>query len=270
MPSLPSDTGQPAGLSRRKLFGAAGVTAAVVGAASAGALAGRASAADATPGGLDRPVPFRGERQAGIITPAQDRMHFCAFDVTTDSRADVVAMLKEWTGMAERMTAGHEAVHDGAVGLNPYAPPSDTGEALGLAASQLTLTIGFGPSFFVKDGGTASASRGTNPTCWPTCRSSRTRRSTRPAAVATSWSRPAPTTLRSRCTPSATWPGSASARWPCATPNWVSGAHRRPPGSRARHETCSASRTAPTTSRPKTPAPSTTRCGSPRVTGRTG
>ncbi len=152
MPSLPSDTGQPAGLSRRKLFGAAGVTAAVVGAASAGALAGRASAADATPGGLDRPVPFRGERQAGIITPAQDRMHFCAFDVTTDSRADVVAMLKEWTGMAERMTAGHEAVHDGAVGLNPYAPPSDTGEALGLAASQLTLTIGFGPSFFVKDG----------------------------------------------------------------------------------------------------------------------
>ncbi|HMZ14350.1 MAG TPA: iron uptake transporter deferrochelatase/peroxidase subunit, partial [Mycobacterium sp.] len=106
----------------------------------------------ATPGGLDRPVPFRGERQAGIITPAQDRMHFCAFDVTTDSRADVVAMLKEWTGMAERMTAGHEAVHDGAIGLNPYAPPSDTGEALGLAASQLTLTIGFGPSFFVKDG----------------------------------------------------------------------------------------------------------------------
>lgn len=152
MSSLPSDTTQRPGLSRRKLFGAAGVTAAVVGAASAGALAGHASAAGTALEGLDRPVPFRGERQAGIITPAQDRMHFCAFDVTTDSKADVVAMLKEWTGMAERMTAGHEAVHDGAVGLNPYAPPSDTGEALGLAASQLTLTIGFGPSFFIKDG----------------------------------------------------------------------------------------------------------------------
>ncbi|MCI4674763.1 iron uptake transporter deferrochelatase/peroxidase subunit [Candidatus Mycolicibacterium alkanivorans] len=139
-------------LSRRELFGVAGVTAAVVGAASAGALAGRASAAATATGGLDEPVPFRGERQAGIITPAQDRVHFCAFDMTTDSRADVVAMLKEWTGMAERMTAGHEAVHDGAVGLNPYAPPSDTGEALGLAAAQLTLTIGFGPGFFVKDG----------------------------------------------------------------------------------------------------------------------
>ena len=55
-------------------------------------------------------MPFRGERQAGIVTPAQDRMHFCAFDVTTDSKADVVAMLKEWTAMAERMTAGQEAV----------------------------------------------------------------------------------------------------------------------------------------------------------------
>lgn len=139
-------------MSRRKLFGAAGVTAAVVGAAGAGALAGRAAAASTDNSGLDKPVPFRGEHQAGIVTPAQDRMHFATFDVTTDNRADVVAMLKEWTGMAERMTAGQEAVHDGAIGLNPYAPPSDTGEALGLTPSQLTLTIGFGPSFFRKDG----------------------------------------------------------------------------------------------------------------------
>ncbi|GAY14899.1 iron uptake transporter deferrochelatase/peroxidase subunit [Mycobacterium sp. shizuoka-1] len=159
MSSLPSNADEttPAqsdrsGLSRRKLFGAAGVTAAVVGAAGAGVLAGRAGAASTGTGGLDKPVPFRGEHQAGIITPAQDRMHFATFDVTTESKADLVAMLKEWTGMAERMTAGEEAVHDGAIGLNPYAPPSDTGEALGLPASQLTLTIGFGPTLFLKDG----------------------------------------------------------------------------------------------------------------------
>ena len=79
-------------------------------------------------------------------------MHFCAFDVTTDKREEVVALLKQWTEMAERMTRGEEAVANGAVGENPYAPPSDTGEALGLPASQLTLTIGFGPSFFEKDG----------------------------------------------------------------------------------------------------------------------
>jgi deferrochelatase/peroxidase EfeB len=97
-------------------------------------------------------VPFRGERQAGIITEAQDRMHFCAFDITTGKRDEVVAMLREWTRMAERMTLGQETVDGGAVGENPYAPPSDTGEALGLPASQLTLTIGFGPTFFVKDG----------------------------------------------------------------------------------------------------------------------
>lgn len=152
-PEVPPAAEQSAGFSRRKLFGAAGVTAAVVGAASAGALAGRASAASAPSGEhLTRPVPFRGERQAGIITEAQDRMHFCSFDVTTDKRDDVIALLKQWTQMSERMTRGEETEAGGAVDGNPYAPPSDTGEALGLPASQLTLTIGFGPSFFRKDG----------------------------------------------------------------------------------------------------------------------
>jgi deferrochelatase/peroxidase EfeB len=133
-------------------MGAAGVTAAVVSAAGAGALAGRASASATEPGNAHKPVPFRGERQAGITTAAQDRMHFATFDVTTNKRADVVAMLKQWTTMAERMTLGDQTVPGGAVDGNPYAPPADTGEALGLPASQLTLTIGFGPSFFIKDG----------------------------------------------------------------------------------------------------------------------
>jgi len=65
--SLP-DSPERSGLSRRKLFGAAGVTAAVVGAAGAGALAGRASAASTDFGGLEKPIPFRGGRQAGIVT----------------------------------------------------------------------------------------------------------------------------------------------------------------------------------------------------------
>jgi len=149
-PLAPDSTG--GGLSRRRLFGAAGVTAAVVGAAGAGALAGRASASSTAADELQNSVPFRGQHQAGIVTAAQDRMHFCSFDVTTDDRDDVVAMLKEWTAMAERLTLAEEAVKNGAVGLNPYAPPADTGEALGLPASQLTLTVGFGPTFFTKDG----------------------------------------------------------------------------------------------------------------------
>lgn len=149
-PVAPTESGRPE-LSRRKLFGAVGVTAAVVGAASAGAMAGRSTAASVDTG-LQNPVPFRGIHQAGIVTAAQDRMHFATFDVVTDKRDDVVAMLKQWTTMAERITQGHEAVEHGALGLNPYAPPADTGEALGLPASALTLTIGFGPSFFRKDG----------------------------------------------------------------------------------------------------------------------
>jgi deferrochelatase/peroxidase EfeB len=61
-------------------------------------------------------------------------------------------MLKQWTEMAERMTRGEDAVPNGATGGNRYAPPDDTGEALDLPASALTLTIGFGPSFFERDG----------------------------------------------------------------------------------------------------------------------
>jgi len=57
-------------------------------------------------------------------------------------------MLREWTEAAARMTAGKDAGLIGAVDGIPEAPPDDTGEALGLPPSGLTLTIGFGPSLF--------------------------------------------------------------------------------------------------------------------------
>lgn len=140
------------GVSRRRLFGAVGAGAALAG---AGALVGRATAAEPPLSHADV-VAFRGEHQAGIVTPAQDRMHFVAFDVTTKSREELEALLKKWTEMAQRMTAGEEATPDGAIGDGAYVPPSDTGEALGLPASQLTLTIGFGPSLFDDRFGLAS------------------------------------------------------------------------------------------------------------------
>ena len=154
-------------------------------------------------------------------------MHFCAFDITTDKRDEVVALLKQWTAMAERMTLGEEAVANGAVGENPGAPPSDTGEALGLPASQLTLTIGFGPSFFEKAGKDRFGIADQRPAALADLPSSPTRRWTRRAAAATSACRRAPTTRRSPCTPSATWPASGSARSWCASRNWAS-AGRRP------------------------------------------
>jgi deferrochelatase/peroxidase EfeB len=52
------------------------------------------------------------------------------------------------------MTAGQDAGPGGAVDGHQYAPPDDTGEAIGLPASGLTLTIGFGPTLFTTADGT--------------------------------------------------------------------------------------------------------------------
>ncbi|GAA2497762.1 iron uptake transporter deferrochelatase/peroxidase subunit [Streptomyces thermolineatus] len=135
---------------RRAVLGWAGAGVAL-GAAAAGGTAVALGGREA-PSGPDRQVvPFHGRHQAGIATPVQDRLHFAAFDVTTDDREDLVRLLKDWTEAAAAMTAGR-AVGEGAVGGIPEAPPDDTGEALGLPASRLTLTVGFGPTLFDKDG----------------------------------------------------------------------------------------------------------------------
>ncbi|MEU8270598.1 iron uptake transporter deferrochelatase/peroxidase subunit [Sphaerisporangium sp. NPDC049002] len=143
-------------INRRRLFGmgAAGVAAVGVGAfATHSVLEGAAPAAAAS---ASDPVPFYGEHQAGIVTPAQDRLHFVSFDVITKKRAELVDLLQEWTAAAARMTQGKDAGTFGAVGGAIEAPPDDTGEALGLPASGLTITIGFGPSLFDARFGLAS------------------------------------------------------------------------------------------------------------------
>jgi deferrochelatase/peroxidase EfeB len=90
-------------------------------------------------------VPFDGLHQAGIVTPAQERLVFAAFDLTSTRRKDLVTLLASWTDAARRMSAGAPV---GDVAGTTLAPPVDTGEALGLAAASLTITVGFGPSLF--------------------------------------------------------------------------------------------------------------------------
>ena len=132
------------GLSRRRLFGLAGLgTAGVLASGTLGGVVGRATAAGSSspePSSIAHestgPIGFTGVRQAGIVTPAQDRLHFVSFDVVTESREALVAMLRAWTDAARRLTAGQD------VG------PEDSGEALGLPPSGLTLTVGFGPTLF--------------------------------------------------------------------------------------------------------------------------
>ena len=98
-------------------------------------------------------VEFFGEHQAGIITPAQDRLHFVAFDVTTTDRTELVELMREWTVAAQRMTRGLDAGPIGAVNGPPHAPPDDTGEASDLRPAGLTLTVGFGPTLFRTEDG---------------------------------------------------------------------------------------------------------------------
>jgi len=130
-------------LTRRRLLAAAGVGAAGVGlGGAAGYLVGsdEAQASDGTGS-----VPFYGEHQAGIDTPAQDRLHFAAFDLVNPSRSALRELMQEWSSAAAEMTAGQMIGDANGVEL---APPDDTGETVGLLPSRLTVTFGFGPSLF--------------------------------------------------------------------------------------------------------------------------
>ncbi|SNQ46448.1 peroxidase converting ferric iron into ferrous iron [Frankia canadensis] len=137
---------------RRALFGAAGL-------AGAGAVAATAAACsdDPPPATAVSPrgvVAFHGPRQAGIITDAQDRLAFAAFDVSAGvSREELRTLLVGWTAAAARMAAGQAVADDEAA---PQSPPRDTGEAIGLTAGNLTITFGVGPSLFDNRFGLAS------------------------------------------------------------------------------------------------------------------
>ncbi|WP_329548008.1 iron uptake transporter deferrochelatase/peroxidase subunit [Streptomyces sp. NBC_01356] len=146
-----TDTSSASTPSRRSLIGWGGAGLALGAAAAGGAVAMARTGNDVDPAAAESgaAIAFHGANQAGIATPVQDRLHFAAFDVKTDDRAAFVQLLKDWTEAARRVTAG-QAVGEGAYGGLAEAPPDDTGEALGLKPSRLTLTIGFGPSLFEK------------------------------------------------------------------------------------------------------------------------
>ncbi|OAH50808.1 iron uptake transporter deferrochelatase/peroxidase subunit [Microbacterium oleivorans] len=150
-----SDETPRPGLSRRGLFGlAAGVGAAGLALGAGGGAVAATAIARSGVGGS--PVhPFFGEHQAGVTTPMQDHLHFAAFDMMAGTdRADLQSLLQDWSYAAARMTQGLEVSATGAVGGSPEAPPDDTGEALGLPASSLTITLGFGPTLFRAEDGT--------------------------------------------------------------------------------------------------------------------
>jgi deferrochelatase/peroxidase EfeB len=132
------------GPSRRRFLGTALGAAGVAAAGGVGFGVARATE-PAAPQVPSERVPFYGPHQAGIATPAQDRLAFAAFDITSANPRAVQTMLGSWAAAAARLTSG-EAI--GATQTLPQAPPIDTGEAFDLGPAQLTVTVGFGPSLF--------------------------------------------------------------------------------------------------------------------------
>ena len=148
------DEAAPAGshdLSRRRFLtaavglGGAAVIGGIAGVAGAGLVGDHPSGTAGAASDFQRTVPFHGPHQAGIVTPAQDRLAFAAFDLTTSDRTEVARLLRTWTDAAALMSAGQPV---GDVAGAPLAPPVDTGEAIGLLPASLTLTVGFGPGVF--------------------------------------------------------------------------------------------------------------------------
>ena len=143
-PDQAAGAGRPAASRRQLLTGSVAAGAGVV----AGGLGGyfaKAAPAAAPSGGGDEMVPFYGPHQAGIATPAQDRLAFGTMNVVAGTTAaDLRDLLRTWTEAAARMTAGKLVGEDS----RAFAPPVDTGEAVGSPVGRLTVTLGYGPALF--------------------------------------------------------------------------------------------------------------------------
>ncbi|MFF7970438.1 iron uptake transporter deferrochelatase/peroxidase subunit [Streptomyces sp. NPDC007905] len=134
--------GSGRGVSRRALLGTAGATGLVLGAAggAVGYAAAPAQAAPLTSVGSGRAM-FHGKHQPGITEGLQARGHLVAFDLVAGAgRKEAAALLRRWSTTAERLMAGEAAPHE------------DTDVARDAGPSSLTLTFGFGHSFFGRTG----------------------------------------------------------------------------------------------------------------------
>ncbi|MGW0826253.1 iron uptake transporter deferrochelatase/peroxidase subunit [Streptomyces sp. NPDC002845] len=141
-----SEDASPKGtvFSRRTLLGTAGATGLVLGAA--GGAAGYAAApapekiTPLTSLGAEE-LMFHGKHQPGITDALQARGHVVAFDLAAGAgRKEAAALLRRWSETARRLMAGEAAAQD------------DTDVARDAGPSSLTVTFGFGYSFFARTG----------------------------------------------------------------------------------------------------------------------
>ncbi len=136
------------GLSRRGLLALGGGIGLGVGAA-AGSIAAATWSNHQSAQPADLEYSFYGTHQSGITTPAQDRLHFAAFDLRADAtKAELIELLQDWSYAASRLMMGLGVSAKGAFDGGPYLPPEDTGEAADLGPAGLTITFGLGRSLF--------------------------------------------------------------------------------------------------------------------------
>ncbi|WP_337192361.1 iron uptake transporter deferrochelatase/peroxidase subunit [Streptomyces sp. YIM 132580] len=153
----------PTAVSRRRLLGgvgAAGATGLVLGAA--GGASGYAATRPDPPAALttvgSTEAMFHGKHQPGITTPLQARGHLVAFDLVPGAgRKEAVALMRRWSAVARELMAGRPA------GGAADGPGHDTGIALDAGPSSLTVTFGFGRTFFARTGLTSRLPAGLDP-----------------------------------------------------------------------------------------------------------
>jgi deferrochelatase/peroxidase EfeB len=160
--TTPTNSEQPAsgaedsenapGVSRRGFFLSAGglaasglLVGAAAGAAGAFALQGTSDSETAATAGVTYPYFDQGH-QAGIQTPPQKYSVFMTYSMTSTSKTDLQVLLARWTAAIAQLVKG--APIGNPVPINPDAVALDSGEALGLGAQGLTVTIGLGPRLF--------------------------------------------------------------------------------------------------------------------------
>ncbi len=127
-------------------IGGAGV---VIGASGAGSVFSFKSMFDTPEDEEKDAYEFYGKVQAGVTTPTQKTCNFVSLELKSKDKNAIKDMFKEWTKMAANMTDGDAVEKDS---KNPLLPPVDTGEAIGLGASKLTITFGVSKSFLKKLG----------------------------------------------------------------------------------------------------------------------
>lgn len=126
------------------------------GVAGGGLIGGIAGHAGASPASVE---PFRGDHQGGIVTATQQHAVLAAFDVTSDDRSDMVALLKAWTELGAALVAGQSVTvpiysSSASSSADAYADATATSttddslEAYGLGPARLSVTFGFGRSLF--------------------------------------------------------------------------------------------------------------------------